>query len=271
MSHVGKTLPAVFIALLWTSVSANAQPIGTFRWQMQPYCNVVTVNVTQQNAIYTLDGTDDRCADSQAASVVGVAFLHPTGMVGFGLSIVLPGGIPVHVEATISMASLSGTWRNSAGQSGTFTFTPGAGTGGAPRPVPSSAHLADAPRAVFASGDQVQELTDIEDRTVRSVTINAPAPGQIIVNASGYFTLADTAEPDAARCSITTGTIVDLTHRILVEEQSVAAMSRVPFGGTRGLVVDAAGPVTINLVCNEVSGNVSVENSSLTAIYVAGS
>src|SRR5688500_8845567 len=29
MSHVGKTLPAVFIALLWTSVSANAQPIGT--------------------------------------------------------------------------------------------------------------------------------------------------------------------------------------------------------------------------------------------------
>src|SRR5687767_447648 len=138
MPHFSKTLPAVLVALLWTSVSANAQPIGTFRWQLQPYCNVVTVNVTQQNSIYTLDGTDDRCAASQAASVVGVAFLHPTGTVGFGLSIVLPGGTPVHVEATIDMTSLSGTWRDSAGQNGTFTFTPGAGTGGTPRPVPSS-------------------------------------------------------------------------------------------------------------------------------------
>jgi hypothetical protein len=271
MSHLGKILPAVFIALLWTSLSANAQPIGTFRWQMQPYCNVVTVNVTQQNAIYTLDGPDDRCAASQAASVVGVAFLHPTGMVGFGLSIVLPGGIPVHVEATISMASLSGTWRDSAGQTGTFTFAPGGGTGGAPRPVPSSARLADAPRAVFASGEQAVPLTDITDTVVRFLTINAPAAGQIIVNASGYFTLADPAEPDTARCSITTGTTVDAAHRILVEEQAVGGMSRVPFGATRGLVVDAAGPVTINLVCNEVSGNVSVENTSLTAIYVAGS
>ena len=300
MTHIGKALPAVVIALLWTSVSANAQPIGTFRWQLQPYCNVVTVNVTQQNAIYTLDGTDDRCAASQAASVVGVAFLHPTGMVGFGLSIVLPGGTPVHVEATISMASLSGTWRDSAGQSGTFTFTPGGGTGGAPRPVPTSAlapasittlhiapgavtgaqvasasltiaNLADAPRAVFASGDEVIGLTDITDTVVRFVTLNAPAGGQIIVNASGYFTLADAAEPDAARCSITTGTTVEAAHRILVEEQAVGAMSRVPFGVTRGLVVAAAGPVTINLVCNEVSGNVSVDSSSLTAIFVAGS
>jgi hypothetical protein len=35
------------------------------------------------------------------------------------------------------MTSLNGTWRDSAGNSGSFIFTPGAGIGGAPRPVPA--------------------------------------------------------------------------------------------------------------------------------------
>ena len=33
--------------------TAEAQSLGTFRWQLQPFCNVVTVNVTQQGAVYT--------------------------------------------------------------------------------------------------------------------------------------------------------------------------------------------------------------------------
>lgn len=33
----------------------RAQPIGTFRWQLQPYCNIVTLNVTQHGAVFTLD------------------------------------------------------------------------------------------------------------------------------------------------------------------------------------------------------------------------
>jgi hypothetical protein len=262
MSHVGKTLPAVLIALLWTCVSAHAQPIGAFRWQLQPYCNVVTLNVTRQGGIYTLDGTDDRCGAAQAASAVGVAFLHPDGTVGFGLSIVLPGGIPVHVEATIDMASLSGTWRDSAGERGTFTFTPGAGSGGPPRPIP--------PRAAYASGAQLLPLST-GGLIVRTRTITAPAAGQIIANASGYFRLLDTADFDIARCSITTESVVDTTHLIVVEEQQIAAMRHVPFAGTRGFTVVAAGPVTINLVCDEISGDVNVGDSSLTLMFVPGS
>jgi hypothetical protein len=46
-----------------------------------------------------------------------------------------PGGLPLPVDAEITMATLSGTWRDSAGNSGTFTFTPGASTGGTPRPA----------------------------------------------------------------------------------------------------------------------------------------
>jgi hypothetical protein len=47
---------------------AEAQPLSTFRWQLQPYCNVVTVNVTQQGAVYTMDGYDDQCGAARRSS-----------------------------------------------------------------------------------------------------------------------------------------------------------------------------------------------------------
>ena len=50
---------------------ADAQPLGTFRWQLQPYCNVVTVTVIQQGAVYTMDGYDDQCGAAQRAPLVG--------------------------------------------------------------------------------------------------------------------------------------------------------------------------------------------------------
>jgi hypothetical protein len=57
---------------------------------------------------------------------------------------------------------------------------------------------------------------------------------------------------------------------MLVEERQVGSMRHVPFAGTRGFTV-AGGPVTINLVCDEVSGDVHVGDTSLTLMFVAGS
>jgi hypothetical protein len=126
------------VGVMWPVTAAHAQPVGIYRWQLQPYCNVFTVNVTQQAGIFTLDGTDDRCGAEQAASVTGIAFQNATGLIGFGLTTVLPHGIPVHTEARIVLATLSGDWRDSAGNSGAFIYTPGAGTGGTERPVSAS-------------------------------------------------------------------------------------------------------------------------------------
>ncbi len=287
----------VTLSFVYAAVSATAQPLGSFRWQLQPFCNVVTVNVTQQGAIYTLDGTDDRCGGgNQAGSVVGVAYMTSLGFVGFGLTAVLPGGTAVHTEATISIASLNGTWRDSAGNNGAFVFTAGAGIGGTLRPVSatglaagsitniliapnavSSANITDAsvtvadlaapPRIAFDSGEQSLALT-ATDVVVRSVTLTAPAAGRIIVNATGAFNFNSNAIADSARCSITTGTLVDLTHNIVGAETASLAVNFVPFAGTRGFDV-TAGPNTFNLVCEEFSGDVSVEDSSMTAIYVA--
>jgi hypothetical protein len=122
--------------ITFMAVTVSAQTLGSFRWQLLPYCNVVTLTVVQQGAHYQLDGTDDQCGTGPQAAVNGLAFLNPNGSIGFGLSIVTaPGGAPVHVDAAISLASLGGTWRDSAGATGTFAFTPGAAGGGSPRPA----------------------------------------------------------------------------------------------------------------------------------------
>lgn len=121
-----------------TSTSAAAQPLGTFRWQLQPYCNVITVTVTQVGSLYRVEGSDDLCGAGRAASVIGTAYPNPDGTVGMGLNIVsVPNGQPQPVAAVLSLATLGGSW-SGAGSSGSFTFTPGSGTGGSPRPAPAS-------------------------------------------------------------------------------------------------------------------------------------
>jgi len=288
---------------------AAAQPLGSFRWQLQPYCNVITLAVVQQGGQYQLDGLDDQCGAAVQASVVGLAFQNPNGSIGFGLNIVTaPGGTPVHVDATISIATLSGTWRDSAGNSGTFIFTPGAGVPGAPRPVPSgglpansvttiqiapaavtnvqiannavtgasvldgsltSADLADAPRT--AAVEPPDATLTGADTVVAQVTITAPAAGRIIANASGYYYTIDSATLDTARCSLTTGTSLDINRMAYLRENAAGSLYGTPFGLTRGFAVVAGSSTTVRLVCNVFSGSAQARSLSLTAMFVAGS
>lgn len=131
---------ASVIAVFAVADVVSAQSIGTFRWQQQPYCNVVTVTITQVGSVYRLEGTDDQCGAPRQASASGMAFPNPDGTVGMGLALVTnaggAGGTPLHIDATISVAGLSGTWRDSSGNTGAWVFTPGAGTGGSARPTP---------------------------------------------------------------------------------------------------------------------------------------
>jgi len=126
-------IAVLLIGPTWAVTSAHAQSLGTAQWQLQPFCNVVTVSITQNGGIYTLDGFDDQCGAAQRAPLVGTATLNPDGSIGFGLHVVsVPGGQPVTVEARLSLGSFSGSWQDSAGHTGVFAF--GANTGGAPRP-----------------------------------------------------------------------------------------------------------------------------------------
>ncbi len=132
-----RLLALALAAGLGGAARAEAQSLGTFQWQLQPYCNLVTVTVTQNGGLYTLDGYDDQCGAPTRASVVGTAIPNPNGTITLGFTIVTtPDGTPVHVQTALSLATLGGPWSDSAGHTGTLVFTPGAGTGGAPRPAP---------------------------------------------------------------------------------------------------------------------------------------
>jgi Chaperone of endosialidase len=137
LTHITRVTVVAWAVCAVSGGTAVAQSLGTLRWQLQPYCNVVSLAVTQDGSIVTLDGTDDQCSSTgPRAAVSGTAFQNPDGSIGFGLNVVsAPGGAPVHVDATIALATLSGTWRDSAGASGAFVATAGASSGGAPRPI----------------------------------------------------------------------------------------------------------------------------------------
>ncbi len=129
---------AVVWILLLSAVGASAQSLGTFRWQLQPYCNVVSVNVVQAGGVYQLDGVDEQCGAATRGAVSGLAFPNPDGSIGFGLTVVRsPGGSPLHIDASIVLATLSGTWRDGGGRSGSFQFNPPTVPAGSPIPAAS--------------------------------------------------------------------------------------------------------------------------------------
>ncbi len=126
-------------AFLWSTLAISspleAQNLGTFRWQLQPYCNVLTLKVEQEGTLYRLAGTDDLCGAARVGQATGLAVPNADGTIGLGVTIVdAPSGLPVHVSAAITIEPLGGLWRDALGNGGTFTFTPGAPLGGAPRP-----------------------------------------------------------------------------------------------------------------------------------------
>lgn len=132
---------AAIVAALGLALSgtASAQVLGTFPWQMQPYCNVVTLTLTSTPAGgWTLDGSDDQCGATNRASAVGVGVFNGGGNVTLNFSIVTaPSARPVHVSAVVSPATGSGTWTDSAGNAGTFAFF-GTTSGLPARPSPAS-------------------------------------------------------------------------------------------------------------------------------------
>lgn len=154
------------------AVQAEAQAVGTFSWQLQPYCNVVTVTITRQGGVYALDGVDDQCGAGKLAATDGTAFLNPDGTIGLGFTIVpSPDGIPVTVDASIDPGSLGGPWRDTAGNRGTLVFGPASSPGGSPRPggqALAGVFVGSGLRFVSTSGKLPPHL-EIDDLAIRKL------------------------------------------------------------------------------------------------------
>lgn len=210
--------------------TATAQPLGTFSWQLQPYCNVITVNVTQNGGTYALDGYDNQCGASPRATVVGMAVANPTGTVTLGFTIVTPtSALPVHVTTTIDLASLGGSWTDDQGHTGTFAFTPSGSGTGSPRPdgmpgIPDNSvtsakivdgavggvdiNAAEVQRRVATSCPANQLMTGVnEDGTVTCQAVTSTSGGDITGVAAGPGLAGGGASGDVT-LGIATGGVV---------------------------------------------------------------
>lgn len=141
MTSLRMLVPTVLLALATVAAAhpAAAQVVASVRWQTQPFCNVVTLNIVQQGAVYQLVGQDDVCG-AGAMPVTGTALLQGSQVV-LGFDISTPSGTPTHITATVALATAGGTWADSEGNRGTFAPNPAGGGTNPPRPARSSGIL----------------------------------------------------------------------------------------------------------------------------------
>lgn len=247
------------LGVLMAAGSAWAQPFGTFKWQQQPYCNVFSLSVVGESGNFTLNGTDDLCGATQKASVVGLAFPNPDGTFGFGLTIVTgPDGNALHINATISLVTLNGSWSDTNGNTGNFTFTPGAGSGGLPRPPKrASANRVSIPFSL-AAGATSAPIVVPDNIPVQvmgaTTTASVRGAGQVsllsIPGADGF--LLWTGLDSTAAAAITQGfsnaagtkiVFIDFSHLVQIEVFGPAGSSQI---AVRNLSTgDRAGVVTV--------------------------
>jgi hypothetical protein len=148
------------MALLLAAVPASAQSLGTFRWQLQPYGSVLTINVTQQGGIYLLDGFEAQCGGNLSLPASGIAVPQADGRVMLGITSINEQGLGLHTRALINTTDFNGFWSDNAGNtSQTFRFNPGVTCPAGPRTGPTSPDAPTGDATVQALMDQVAALS----------------------------------------------------------------------------------------------------------------
>ena len=160
---------ATAAALSQMTGTAQAQTLGTFNFQLQPYCNVITMTITQEGGTYRLSGWDDACGAVDRYPMSGTISGNTDGTLAFGFVVTRNTGIDVHTTFRFTPAPpFSGPWSDSAGNSGTYVFN--GASGGAPRPAPTSSVAVNSITTV-----------NIVDNSIEAIDVN-PAQVQLRVN-----------------------------------------------------------------------------------------
>lgn len=138
-----KTALVAVVAALW-AVPAQAQVIGTFQWQLQPYGSVLHLTITQVGSLFRLEGLEAQCGGNASLPATGLAVPQANGDLLLGVTTINERGKGLHTMARITAGlGFSGFYSDNAGNTNQpFTLNPGTTCPGGPRIDPLSA---DAP------------------------------------------------------------------------------------------------------------------------------
>ena len=115
------------LALLAWAGSSEAQ---TYRFNIQPYCDVVVLTLVPTGSpnVLSVVGYDDNCGDLPYSPIHGTAVMNPNGTVTIGYTTVWPYSVyqntdvASQVSVEIPPRSNVGSWTDDDGNSGTFEF-----------------------------------------------------------------------------------------------------------------------------------------------------
>src|SRR5262245_53369926 len=85
-------IPWFFVIAIILPLSSAAQALGPLSWQLQPYCNVITLHATPDGPGFRLEGFDDQCGAARRAPLAGTAMPNPDGTIAFTFLIVTGDG-----------------------------------------------------------------------------------------------------------------------------------------------------------------------------------
>lgn len=108
----------VLLLALARPATSDAQNLGTVSWQLSPFCNALTLTWTGEAPILTVSGFVDSCGGQTVAPTFGTGIAGPDGLVGVGLTTVLPGGGAGSLYLSVNPTTMSGSWINSVGLAG---------------------------------------------------------------------------------------------------------------------------------------------------------
>jgi len=129
---LSRSLMTTALAASAVLLSAALGEAQTYRFQLQPYCDKLTLTLvpSSSSSIAGIVGYNDNCGDYPRSPIHGTVLVNPDGSFSFGFTTIwsysVYGNSDVGVQTNVEWPAGSGVghWYNDDGNSGTFGYDP---------------------------------------------------------------------------------------------------------------------------------------------------